>query len=364
MRRFLPSLLVLLGVATPALAAEQRLLFTGSLTSEHNDNFLEYSDNQLQTFKNGTHPLRFAVGSTDDGIFSPGASLTWEIDEGNGRRHALRAHWLGDFHAANPGADYRTYSGRWTESFANGRRVQAGVAKLDNFYVRQLRDEDLAATLGDARWQRAQFDETAITGSWREPLGKRANVGLAYRHEERTYEPGFTERTASANQGLLSLGWTELPRRGEIEFAGGYRALDADATDGDPIVGDDDDVSYHGFLGSARGRMQLGRSARTVRWMGDLGFDLETRDYTSDRPTDPFHFGRNDTFTGIEAGIGAAWRRWDARGWFRVENNNASLGTSASPTSDSGSYHLNRFGIDLSWSGTLWSAAGGHARTR
>src|SRR5438874_11272298 len=129
LRRLLLLLLLLLPLThtRPALAAGQRLLFTGSLSSERNDNFLEYSDNQLQTFKAGTHPLRFAVESTDDGIFSPGASLTWEVDDGGGRRHALRGRWDGDLHAVNSGADRRAYGARWTESFASGRRFAAGA---------------------------------------------------------------------------------------------------------------------------------------------------------------------------------------------------------------------------------------------
>src|SRR5260221_2729380 len=137
--------LALPSLATVARASAQNLSLALGVGSVYNDNFLEYSDNQLQTFKDGTHPLRFAVQSTDDGIFSPGVSLTWELDQGGGRLHAMRAHGDGDFHAHNPGADRRAWSGRWTESFAGGRRLALGYGRLDHYYVRQLRDEDLAA---------------------------------------------------------------------------------------------------------------------------------------------------------------------------------------------------------------------------
>lgn len=359
-RRILPCLALLTAFATaaaPVRAAERSLALDLSLGAVYNDNFLEYSDNQLQTFKAGTHPLRFAVESTDDVIFGPGASLTWELDQGGGRRHALRVHWDGDFHATNPLADRNSENVRWTESFAGGRRFSLGYARMNHYYVRQLRDEDLDPLLADARWQRAEFDQDAFSGAWRQPLGKQATLGLAYRYEKRDYVPAFRERSSSANQGEVSVRWDELPRRGALELSLGYRALVADADDGDAIANDDDDVSYHGFLGGVNGRMQFSKQGR-VRLGGDAGVDFATRGYDSDRSAavDPFHVGRNDTLVGFEVGLTADVRAWDARAFFRHETNTADLGTGAAPTSDSGSYDLNQVGVVLSWSHDLWKA--------
>ncbi len=339
-------------------ASEQSLSLSAGVSSAYNNNFLEYSPNQLDRFKAGTNPLRFSLESTDDMIMSPSVSLTWELDQGGGRRHALRAHWDGDFHATNAGADYRSYSARWTERFNGNRRLAVGFGRMDNFYVRQLRDEDLSVVLGDARWTRAQFDQDAITASWRQPVGKDVNLGLAYRHEKRDYVKAFTERSSNANQGEVSLGWDGLPKRGQIELSAGYRHSKAEANDGDAIVGDDDDVSYGGVLAGATGRMEFSRT-KTMRWSGDLGVDIATRSYDSKLPVavDPFHAGRSDRMVGVEAGLRAAYRRWDARAFFRVENNNASLGTGAAPTSDSGSYSKHQFGLELSWSGDIWKSA-------
>ena len=358
-------LLTRLALASPTHASEQSLSLSAAMSSVYNNNFLEYSDNQLTTFQAGTHPLRFAVQSTDDAIFSPGLSLTWDLDQGGGRRHALRAHGDGDFHGTNSGADRRSYSGRWTESFSGGRRLALGYSRLDHYYVRQLRDEDLfvllpataTTTQKDATWQRAEFDQAAVSASWREPLGKRANLGLAYRYEKRDYVPAFRERSARANQGEVSVGWNDLPHHGELELSGGYRQSKAEATDGDAIVGDDDDVSFHGRLAGVTGRVEFTRS-RALRWRGDLGVDVASRAYDSKRPpaVDPFHVGRNDMLLGFEAGLRAAWHRWDARAFLRIENNTANLGTGASPTSDSGSYHEHQFGLELSWSGAIWKS--------
>ncbi len=342
--------------ATTSTASEQSLSLTAGVSSVYNNNFLEYSNNQLDRFKAGTNPQRFQLESTDDAIFSPAVSLQWELDQGGGRRHALRAHWDGDFHGTNPSADYRSYSARWTESFGGGKRLAVGYGRMDNFYVRQLRDED-SPLVGDARWARAAFDQDAITASWRQKMGKDMSMGLAYRYEKRDYVPAFVERSSTANQGELSVGWDGLPNRGEIDLSAGYRQTKADADDGDAIVGDDDDVSYHGILAGATGRMQLSRS-KMMRWTGDAGIDLATRSYDSDLGAviDPFHFERSDMLIGFEVGVRASYKRWDARAFGRIENNNADLGTGAAPTSDSGSYNKSMVGLELSWSGDLWKS--------
>lgn len=343
---------VLLAVtAAPAVCAtEQSLTLDLSASAVRNDNFLEYSDNQIQRFEAGTNPQRFAVKSTDDLIFGPGVSLTWTMDEGGGRRHALRAHWDGDFHQDNPGADYRSYSARWTESFSKGRRFAIGYGRMVDFYVRQLRDEDLPVIAGDARWQRAAFDQDAVSASWRQDLKKGMSLGFGYRFEKRDYVPAFKERSSTGHQGEVDLGWDGLPKRGVVNLSAGYKQTTAEADDGDAIVGDDDDLSYHGFIAGTNGRMEFTRSGQW-RFGGDAGVDLATRTYDSDRPVaiDPFHAGRSDVLVGFEVGLRASIKAFDARSFFRIEDNTANLGTGAAATSDSGSYSKNQFGLELSW---------------
>lgn len=359
--RLIVSLLMFAGLsatsATTSTASQQSLSLTAGVSSVYNNNFLEYSNNQLDRFKAGTNPLRFAIESTDDAIFSPAVSLQWELDQGGGRRHALRAHWDGDFHGTNPSADYRSYSARWTESFGGGKRLAVGYGRMDNFYVRQLRDEDIARVLvapvnRDLAFQRAEFDQDAITATWRQNVAKNMNMGLAYRYEKRDYVPAFAERSSKANQGEIRLGWDGLPKGAELELNAGYRQSKAE-----PQLGDSSDVSYHGILAGATGRMQLSRS-KMMRWTGDAGIDLATRSYDSDLGAviDPFHFERSDMLIGFEVGVRASYKRWDARAFGRIENNNADLGTGAAPTSDSGSYNKNMVGLELSWSGDLWKS--------
>lgn len=352
--------LATLVVAPPAEAAgTQRLAVTAGLTTTYDDNILELSDNQLGDFEAGTHPLRFAVKTIDDAVYNPSLALTWEQDQGHGRRHTFRVRGQGDYHGKNGIADVHSFGANWRESFRRDRRLSVGYFVLPDYYLRQLRDEDLPAALGDFRYRGARFDLQIATASWQQRAGRRRLAGIAYRYERRRYNPEFRERNAGLHEGDLSLDWNRLPRRGDIGLHTGYRMSSAQATDGDEVGGvrDDDDLSYHGLLAGIDGRMEF---KRTGPWRlgGDLGYELETRRYESTLATDRYHFGRSDVLRAVELGLRIGYRpHWAMRGSFRFEDNTAHLGTTAPPTSDSGSYRVKQLVLALEWSGDLWRKA-------
>lgn len=343
--------------AAPASAGYGHSVGLGAgITSRYDDNFLQYSDNQLRDFADGLHPLRYAVESTDDAVFEPELSLVWEFDQGRGRRHAIRVRGEGDFHARNGTADFRSMSLRWTEAFRGDRRFSVGYYQLTDFYLRQLRDEDLPAALGDRRYRRAQFDLRIASASWRQRLGRRIQAGLAYQFEDRAYVREFRERDSGTHQGEVRFGWVRLPRRGDLDLHLGYRASDARGTDGDELGGvrDDDDVSYRGLESGVDYRLEFTRRGRW-RFGGDLAYEFETRNYDTTLPADKFHYGRDDVLHTLELGVRVGYRpHWAARGFYRLASNTASLGTTAPLTSDSGNYRVNQVGLAVEWSGILW----------
>ena len=348
-------------MAAPALAARgQRLGIDVGLATGYDDNILEYSDNQLRDFASGAHPLRYSLESTDDLVWNPSLALTWELDRGRGRRHALRLRGQGTYHQRNGTADFGGVSARWTESFRHERRLSLGYYIVPDFYLRQLRDEDLPVALGDYRYQRAAFDLQIFSAGWRQRIGRRFDPGIAYQYEDRRYVPSFRERSSKTQQAELWLAWGRLPRRGEVVAHVGGRWSDASGVDGDepPAVRDDDDVSYNGLVSAIEGRMEFTRRG-LWRFGGDLEYLHETRHYTSTVPTDRYHNGRDDVLNGVEAGLRAHRPHWTVRGWFRFENNVADLSTLAPPTSDSGSYQVHQFGLELVWGGDLWHQAPG-----
>lgn len=353
------SLLVATLVLPLTAHAGSRVTLDLSASLVRNDNVLEYSQNQIDTYDAGTHPLRYAIASIDDVILGPGASLTWELDEGRGRRHALRAHWDGDFHSSNPGADFRNYSARWTESFRGGRRLAVGFGRLDNFYVRQLRADGIPlpppapGPQNDVLWRRAEFDQDAITASWREPLRKHMDLGINVRHETRTYLAPFDERSSKANEAGLSLDLDGFKANGSVTFALGYRKSVAKAHDSTNPA-DTTDVSYHGLEGGISGRRTLNRSGST-RWTGDAAFEFATRDYDSQlaERVDAYHVGRHDLLIALEVGVRAEVRDLGVRGFVRLENNDATLSalaTATNPSTDSGSYRKMQLGVEATWS--------------
>jgi hypothetical protein len=348
-----------LAFATPALGARgQSLNLTLGLAGLYDDNVLEYSENQIGDFESGLHPLRYSIHSTGDGVLGPSVAVTWTLDQGRGRRHALRLRGSGDVHARNRTADAHDLSARWTESFHGERRFSAGYYRVADYYLRQLRDEDSPA-LGDARYHRATLDLQIASATWSQRAGRGARVAVEYQFENRRYVPEFRERDSDTHQGELRVAWDRLPRRGNLELRGGYRASAARGTDGDEIAGvrDDDDVSYHEIQGGIEWRMELGHRG-DWRWGPDLSYDLGARTYESTLAADRYHFGRDDLKHTAEAGLRVGVRpHWAMRGFYRYVNNIAHLGTSAPPTSDSGSYRVNQVGLAIEWSGDLWNAS-------
>jgi len=360
-RAVVPGVLVMLFVAPacvhPARAeGRQSLRLDLGIGSNYDDNILSLADHQIRDFESGLHPLRYSIHSVGDGVAEPSIALTWELDQGRGRSHALRLRGGGRYHFRNGTADDAEFSVRWTESFRRGRRLSVGYYRLNDYYFRQLRDEDLPALLGDLRYRRVSFDLQIVSGTWQQRLGRGKQVSLAYQHEKRDYVPEFRERTSGTHQGEIGLTWTRLPRRGRVELLAGYRDSNAEGVDGDEVGGvrDDDDLSYHGFEGGLAGRMEF-RRVGSWRWGGDLAYELGTRAYDSPLVTDRYHYGRHDVANAGEVGLRLGYRpHWTLRAWYRLEHNVATLGTSAPPGSDSGSYHVNQVGLAVSWSGAIW----------
>lgn len=342
---------------SPAPAAEQSLRLEVGVASTWDDNILEFSSEQIREFDPVNQPGRFATRSIGEAIFTPSLGLGWELDEGGGRRHALRIRGTGNLHARNGTADDRTWSGRWRESFPGGRRLSIGYALLPRYYLRQLLDEDTPAGGGDARYRRAEFALHVASARWTQGAGGHRTVSVDYQYEHRGYEEPFRERTSHTHEGTARLGFRAMPRRGAVDLQGGYRTSRAVATDGDDPPGavpDDADLSYHGISAGAGARLELARRG-AVRVGADVAYRFETRAFDSDRPADRYHAGRNDRLNAVEFGLrSAASPHWSLRLFYRHEANTAHLGAAAPASSEAGSYRDNQAGLTITWAGDLW----------
>jgi hypothetical protein len=344
--------------APASLAAGQKLGLTAGLSSAYDSNLLQYSPEQLTLFDGGTKPDRFSIQTRDDLVWNPSAALLWEIDQGHGRRHALRLRGEGNFHQENGTADYRAGSVSWRESFRGERRLALGYYLLPHYYLRQLLAEDVVPTFpGLSKYRRAQFDLGIASASWSQRVAREQQVEVAYQFERRRYVAEFRERDSDTHQGEITWGVSSLPNRGAIQLGALYRKSVAKASDGDEVAGvppDDADVSYHGLGGQLSGRLEFGRRGRG-RFLGDLGYEIAARHYDSGRPADKYHFGRNDLLNAFEVGLRCQYRpHWAARGFYRYETNDAKLGSAAPASADAGSYRQHQVGLSLEWSGDVW----------
>ena len=335
----------------------QKLEMSVGLATYHDNDILQYSENQIADYESGLHPYRFDLESPDDIVYRPTLTLDWERDQGRGRRHGLHLRGSGELHSRNGSADFRSLGVAWREGFRKGRRFALGYYMVPDYYLRQLYDEDLVTLPSSERYVRAAFDLQIGSVGWRQALSRNARLGVAYQFEQRRYVPNFRERDSGTHQAEIGLSWDGLPRRSAIDLSTALRLSRARAQDGDDTTGttpDDADLSYHGVGTTIGGRMELARG-EGWRLDGDLGYTLAMRSYDSDRPADVYHYGRLDILNAVEAGMRARFvGHWSARVFYRLEDNVARLSTAAPPISDSGSYHQDQIGLALEWRGEVW----------
>ena len=323
----------------------------------HDDNILQYSDGQIRTFEAGTHPDRYSIESIGDVVWEPSVSLAYFKDRGTRRGRMVRLRWSGSFHATNATADYGAGSLTWRESFSKGRAITFGVYELPNYYLRQLRDEDIPLVTGVSRYRRASFDLTIGSVEWRQRVAPRTTLSLDYQYERRAYNDDFKERDSDTH--VVGLGGDWSPKAKPFSLAGSaaYRTSRAAGEDGDEVPGaqpDDADISYNGMVFSAGTRVDLAHGS-SGRLEGEIGSGVSTRNYTTDRVNDTSHYQRDDLIFNMTIGL-----RWNPRGPFSVrgfyehENDKTSFSSPAPPTSDPSSYSANLVGLSVDWGQSLW----------
>ncbi len=339
----------------------KRVNVGAGLSAFYDDNVIQYSDDQILLFESGLNPERFSIESVGDVVWRPSLSLGLESRGRDGRGFELNLRGRGEFHGKDHTADFRSVSAEWRQSFSRRSALALRGYYLPHFYFRQLFDDDAPAI--PTRYRRAEFSLTLGSLSWRQRIARATWAALSYQYEHRGYNPEFVERNSNTQEAVAEFTWTRLPHRGSVGLHGGYRRADAKASDGDEAPGappDDADIGYHGLLAGADGRMDLARRGRS-RVGASLGYELGMRDYTSDVPTDRFHFDRNDLDHTVQVGLRWSRPHWAVQGFYSYEKNTANLGAAAPPTTDVGSYTENRVGMSLDWSGVLWrqSRSGG-----
>lgn len=332
------------------------------MESSYDDNILQYSKDQIATFESGAKPSHFSIESTDDAVFEPNVSVAYERNRRAGGSSTIRARVTGSFHSRNGTADNRAGSLSWREAFGPRHALTLSAYHLPHFYLRQLFDEDAVVPYpGLTKYRRAEFGLTIASAAWRERLTRQSSVTLSYSFEHRGYNADFRERTSATHEGGVGYDWDRRGSASRFGFSAGYRRSQAKADDADSIPLDDADISYHGVVLGAGGKLQLSHGP-AGRLTGEADYEYRTRDYTSDRPDDTSHFGRTDRLHDVTAALRLTLPgRLSLRAFYQLEDSKASFGSVAPPTSDPASYTRNRVGLDIDWSIVLWRRARGAA---
>ncbi|MEO7736398.1 MAG: hypothetical protein ABIY55_35900, partial [Kofleriaceae bacterium] len=210
-RRTLAALaagLTLTLVAAPAVQAArgQSVNLTTRVSSFYDDNFLQYSGDQLQDFQLALHPDRYSIKSSDDLILNPSLAMAWDLDSGRERRHSLRLKGEGNFHRKNRTADFHSLSIGWRESWSRDRRLNLSWYVLPRYYLRQLFDDDaVPVSAGLTKYRRADLRLHIASADWSQRIARNVLLDLGYQYENRDYNHDFDERDSGLHQGEVGV---------------------------------------------------------------------------------------------------------------------------------------------------------------
>jgi len=357
-RASVPAFVLAAVLSGPARAAPgQSLDVTTGLETCVDDNILNYSGAQLVDLDSGLYPYRFGVAQAGDFVFKPSIALLWQLDRGGERRRSLGLRAEGEMHGRSVVANSGELGLTWREGFRRGRLTLA-YQRSPHDYLRRLYDQDLASLPVTERYRDVTLDLQRGSVAWRNPVPRASWVELGYRFERRKHPSAFRERDSGTHQGELRVGWERLPRDGRLALSAGARKRDARGQDGDEPPGavpDEPDLSYHSSMAGVNGSLELG-ALNGLRFVGDVEYDLEHRQYDSRRPADDSHYGRKDLLQAVEVGLRLrAQGPWSARAFYRLQHSRAWYGGTAPQGLEIGGYQARQAGLALEWRRQVWS---------
>ncbi len=328
-----------------------------ALEQRYDDNILQLSAAEIDRFERDPTSSRFRIASPDDRITIARLDVEWTLRPLP--RRETRLTFSADLYRydRNPIKDWERYGATVVQELTASRRhlvrARAWFRRTPSFYLREITDDDASFDAG--RRIRASevyaqdevgaaFDAELVTGRLRAIAGaERRDRDFASRFDERDGVRGETfvgTRLRSPSRARLDVAidvsWGRYDARGDLPQT--------------PIP--DDDVSYRHRGTALEVAIPWGRGRHRGR--AELGFERETREFTTANRFDLFHFGREDDR-----------REWSLRLAQRFgpglelvvqgvrRTNDARFSAGVDPGDGVSDYHERRVSLGLRWS---WDA--------
>ncbi|MEO1366661.1 MAG: hypothetical protein AAFX50_05760 [Acidobacteriota bacterium] len=268
------------------------------VSSYYDSNILRYSDRFIQRYEDGTAPRRFRVESLDDTITRAEVDATRRFTGFGGLPARLNLGVEHRAYARNSIKDWSRFRAEWRQDLRRGQSVSLRLEEATDFYIRHLRDSDLAGAGSTTDpFQALSFTRSEARARYAREVGASSDVRLELRWRRLDYAETFRELDSDDWGASLRFDH-RLGRRTQLSLT--VEHLDSSARGFDEpgetrFDSDDSDASHRQLDVVAGARFQLPTERRQSLF---LQAEVGRREYTTDRPPAeaPVHAGREDDF--------------------------------------------------------------------
>ncbi|MEM8995045.1 MAG: hypothetical protein AAGF23_09675 [Acidobacteriota bacterium] len=268
------------------------------VSSYYDSNILRYSERFIRRFEDGTDPRRFRVESLDDTITRAEVDLTRRFTGFGGLPAQLVFGLEHRAYTRNSIKDWSRFRAEWRQDLRRGQSVSLRLEEATDFYIRHLRDSDLAGAGSTADpFQALTFSRSEARARYIREVGASSDIRLDLRWRRLDYAETFRE--LDSDDWGAALRWDHrLGRRTQLSLT--VEHLDSSARGFDEpgetrFDSDDSDASHRQLDLVAGARFRLPTERRQSVF---LQAEVGRREYTTDRPPAeaPVHSGREDDF--------------------------------------------------------------------
>lgn len=317
----------------------------GEAEVRYDDNILGLSDKEVSSLRSTDEPEndeRFRIETPNDIIFNPSVGLGIYRKPPRGLDTGIGLSIGANQYVRNTIRNHHVYR-LWARQELNRSRkhrttLTVGGSRIPSYFLRQLVDDDLStppntcntSDPNDLCHNAATYQlTTGYVEVSQEIINRILSAEARYARERRDYNQHFNERDADSD--VYSVQVNIYPMGGIGFRLRPYYEHENRTTRGDPVsstVIGEDDAGFDGDLYGLEVRGLWGKDAdhrNTLRGY----YQKESRDFTSDDPNDPGHFGREDRISKFGIGYGRELGRHlklNVSGYHR--NNDVSTSTS------------------------------------
>lgn len=261
-----------------------KFFFEGRLDVTYDDNVINYSDADLELFKSGRKPSKFAIEKKDDIIFAPATEFGLTTRRLTGRSTTLSAYIRFKVYGANDIKDYEYYRLKLEQDIIRKLSAYIQTAYIPDYYYRNQWDTDVD------RYYEADFSKFFLYTGLDFDIFPHLRLSGDYKYDYKDFNERFDNLDAGTHSfEILAVERFNYYLKSWFEFRAGYKRAEG-RNDPDP---EKKDVSYDQKGFTAGCRLYLSRYIGIPTQIA-ARFSYDRYFYQTSKRNDQYRFGRKD----------------------------------------------------------------------